>query len=139
MNKDNLKLTNVQMFRELTEVELFTVGKILLDLQDSEDKYIDLDNGYDDAMSDLALATDELVNMRNQLQYIKLDNGKFKAMNGKEVLQTCDNLTRINRQQERVNWLSKRFDEAILQLAYYENKLYDMRKHLDDKLKEVQA
>lgn len=127
------------MFRELTENELYMVANILLDLQIKVKERDERSKNYDDAMSDLALATDNLVNMRNQLKDIKLDNGKYKAMEASEILETYQNLTAIDVQQDHVTWLSNRFDDALFSLAYYENKLYDMRKYLDDKLKEVQA
>lgn len=127
------------MFRELTESELEMVAKILLDLQIKVNERDELAKNYDDAMSDLALATDNLVNMLTQLNDIKLDNGKYKSMHASEVLETYQNLTAIDVQKDHVRWLSNRFDDALFSLAYYENKLYDMRKYLDDKLKEVQA
>lgn len=127
------------MFRELTESELEMVAKILLDIKKIEESLDELAMIYDDSMSDLALATDTLVTMNKQLENVKLENGNFKPMQANEMLETYNNIRLMNVQHNHVKWLGHRFDDAILDLAYYENKLYDMRKHLDDKLKEVQA
>lgn len=127
------------MFRELTENELYMVANILLDLKKREKSRDVLAKVYDDSMSDLPLATDILVTMNKQLDNVKLDNGNFKAMHANEVLETYSNLSVINVQQSHVKWLGKRYDEAMLDLAYYENKLYDIHRRLDNKLKEVQA
>lgn len=127
------------MFRELTENELYMVANMLLDLKKREKSRDELARIYDDRMSDLALATDNLVTMNKQLENVKLDNGNFKPMCADDILETYSNLRVINVQQDHVKWLGKRYDEAILDLAYYENKLYDMHRYLDNKLKEVQA
>lgn len=127
------------MFRELTENELYMVANMLLDLKKREKSRDELARIYDDSMSDLALATDRLVTMNKQLENVKLENGNFKPMQANEILETYNNIRLMNVQHDHVKWLGKRYDEAMLELAYYENKLYDMHRYLDDKLKEVQA
>lgn len=127
------------MFRELTEREFSEVANILLDLEIKVNEHEKRSKNYEDVMHDLALATDTLVSMNKQLKDIKLEDGKYKPMEASEILETYQNLTAIGVQESYVTWLSNRFDDAVTSLAYYENELYDMRKYLDNQLKEVQA